>query len=49
MKNNEIKEITIAENEAYLRQVSTPVAIEDDENLKDDIKILEQYCKKMKS
>lgn len=46
MKNNEIKEITIAENEAYLRQVSTPVAIEDDENLKDDIEILEQYCKK---
>lgn len=46
MKNNEIKEITIAENEAYLRQISTPVAIEDDENLKDDIKILEQYCKK---
>lgn len=46
MKNNEIKEITIAENEAYLRQVSTPVAIEDDENLKNDIEILEQYCKK---
>lgn len=46
MKNNEIKEITIAENEAYLRQISTPVAIEDDENLKNDIEILEQYCKK---
>ena len=39
-----IKSITIEDNEPYLRQVSTPVDLEDS-NLKDYIAVLEEYCK----
>lgn len=46
MTNNEIKSVTIADNEPYLRQISTPVDIENDNNLKNDISVLAQFCKK---
>ena len=42
---NKLKSITIADNEPYLRQISTDVDIEADINLKNYINILEQYCK----
>lgn len=45
MENNKIKSITIAENEAFLRQVSSSVEIGKDENLSRDIEILDQFCK----
>ena len=37
-----LKTITIADNEEFLRQVSKPVIFPDN-NLKSDIKVLEQY------
>ena len=40
----QLKSITIEDNESWLRQVSTLVDIHNDEDLKDNIKILEQYC-----
>jgi len=40
-----LKAITIADNEAYLRQISKPVELSD-KNLKSDILVLEHYCKK---
>lgn len=40
------KAITINDNEDFLRQVSYEVNIEKDKELKDDIKILENYCKR---
>lgn len=39
-----LKAITIADNEAFLRQISSPVDFSDNELLK-DISVLEQYCK----
>ena len=41
---NKLKAITIADNEAFLRQISTPVDLSDNELVK-DISILEQFCK----
>lgn len=41
---DEIKAITIKENEKYLRQISKKVDLKD-KNLEKDIKILEKYCK----
>lgn len=40
---NDIKVVTIADNEEYLRQVSLPVDASD-KNLKNDISILDKYC-----
>ena len=45
MKNNTIKAITIAENEAYLRQISSSVDIVNDKSLINDIDVLDQFCK----
>ena len=45
MKSKKIKSITIAENESYLRQVSTFVDVFNDGNLDSDIDVLEQFCK----
>ena len=45
MKSKKIKSITIAENESYLRQVSTFVDVLNDENLDSDIDVLKQFCK----
>ena len=45
MKSNKIKSITIAENEPYLRQISIPVDVLNDENLDSDIDVLKQFCK----
>lgn len=45
MKENKIKSITIADNEAYLRQISMIVDIKNVINLKKDIAILEEFCK----
>ena len=39
-----LKSITIEDNEKWLRQVSIPVDINNDKDLKDNIKTLEQYC-----
>ena len=39
-----IKDITIADNEAFLRQISIPVDLSDNE-LSKDISVLEQFCK----
>lgn len=40
-----LKSITIEDNEKWLRQVSAPVNIDTDKDLKNNIKTLEQYCK----
>lgn len=45
MKSKKIKSITIAENEPYLRQISIPVDVLNDENLYSDIDVLKQFCK----
>ncbi len=45
MNNNIIKSITIADNEAFLRQISTPVNMESDKNLSKNIEILDKFCK----
>lgn len=45
MTKNKISAITIKDNEKYLRQVSKSVDIKNDKELKDDIKVLEDYCK----
>lgn len=42
---NKLKSITIANNEPYLRQISVDVEIATDNDLKNDIQVLEQYCK----
>lgn len=39
-----LQSITIADNEEYLRQVSREVDILNDISLKEDIKVLEEYC-----
>lgn len=38
------KAITILENEDYLRQISSPVSIQEDPELKEDLSVLETYC-----
>ena len=45
MENKKIKQITIADNERFLRQLSMPVDIERDKKLLEDIKVLEDFCK----
>ena len=45
MTKNKISAITIKDNEKYLRQVSKSVDIFNDKDLKNDIKVLEDYCK----
>ena len=40
-----VKVITIANDEAFLRQISKPVE-KDDPELEENIKVLEEYCKK---
>lgn len=44
MENEIIKQITILDNEDYLRQVSLEVDILNDKDLINDIKILEKFC-----
>lgn len=44
MEKSELKSITIADNEEYLRQISVPVDISNDADLKHDINVLEKYC-----
>ena len=41
---NKIEIVTIAKNEQYLRQISTIIDIINDKNLKNDIRILEEFC-----
>ena len=45
MKKDKIKQITIADNESFLRQLSMSVDIKHDENLSKDIEVLEEFCK----
>ena len=45
MNNNEIKSITIADNEEFLRQKSAIVDIKNDMDLNKDIEILDKFCK----
>ena len=40
-----IKSITIEDNEPWLRQISTPVDIKNDKQLKNDIEVLDAFCK----
>lgn len=39
-----IKQITIEDNEEYLRQISSPVDIKNDQELQENIKVLEKFC-----
>lgn len=41
----QIKQITIIDNEPFLRQISKEVDIYNDKSLNDDIKVLEDFCK----
>ena len=43
--DKKIKAITIADNEEYLRQISLPVDIENDNELKSNIEVLDEFCK----
>lgn len=45
MQNNNTNLITIKDNEKYLRQISIHVDIKNDKYLKENISILEQFCK----
>ena len=45
MDNNEIKSITIADNEEFLRQKSAMVDIKNDRDLNKNIKVLDKFCK----
>lgn len=45
MEPKKVNAITIMDNEKFLRQVSLPVDIEKDKNLKKDISILDEFCK----
>lgn len=45
MNNNEIKSITIADNEEFLRQKSAIVDIKNDMDLNKNIEILDKFCK----
>lgn len=42
---DKIKSITIADDEPFLRQISTEVDIQNDTELSGDIEVLDQYCK----
>lgn len=42
---DKLKSITISDNESYLRQISIDADIDTDADLKQDILVLEQYCK----
>lgn len=42
---DKIKSITIADDEPFLRQISTEVDIQNDTELSSDIEVLDQYCK----
>ena len=44
-KKNRLKLITIADNESFLRQISDDVDIDNDNELKKDVKVLEDFCK----
>lgn len=44
-KNKKIEAITIRDNEPFLRQISSPVDIQNDKELMNDIDILDQFCK----
>ena len=44
MDNNEIKSITIADNEKFLRQKSAIVDIKNDMDLNKNIKVLDKFC-----
>lgn len=44
-ENKKIEAITIRDNEPFLRQVSSPVDIQNDKELMNDIDILDQFCK----
>ena len=39
-----IKQITIEDNEEYLRQISSPVDIKNDQELQENVKVLEKFC-----
>ena len=43
--NNNLKSITILDNEPFLRQISKNVDIQHDKELQKNIAILEEYCK----
>ncbi len=45
MEKESIKSITIESNEKFLRQISTEVDIQNNLELKEDIKVLDKYCK----
>ncbi len=45
MEKESIKSITIESNEKFLRQISTEVDIQNNSELKEDIKVLDKYCK----
>ena len=45
MDNNEIKSITIADNEKFLRQKPAIVDIKNDMDLNKNIKVLDKFCK----
>ncbi len=42
---NKIKSITIADNEPFLRQISSDVDVLNDKDLAKDISVLEEFCK----
>lgn len=42
---NKIKSITIADNEPFLRQISSSVDVLNDKDLANDISILDEFCK----
>ena len=44
MADEKLESLTIADNEEYLRQVSLDVDIENDEELRENIAVLEKYC-----
>lgn len=46
LDNDELKQVTIENGLEFLRQISAPVDINNDEELSDNIKVLETYCKK---
>ena len=45
VENKKIEAITIRDNEPFLRQISSPVDIQNDKELMNDIDILDQFCK----
>ena len=45
MENKKLKQITIEDNESFLRQLSMSVDIKHDNDLSKDIEVLEEFCK----